>query len=143
MRCAEIMKRNVQTVREADSVQWAAEKMAMANVGFLPVCDEMGRVLGAITDRDITIRSVAKGRAPGGCLVGEVMTRQVVACRPDDTLSDAERLMAQHQKSRVVITDGNGVLMGVISLSDIAENEPARRTAKTLRQVAAREAPHA
>ena len=143
MRCAEIMKRYVQAVSEEDSIKWAAEKMALANVGFLPVCDAAGRVLGAITDRDIAIRAVAKGLPPADCRVGEIMTRQVVACRPDDDLTDAERVMAQHQKSRLLITDAEGNLCGVISLSDIVETEPARRVVKTLREVAAREAPHA
>ena len=62
-------------------------------------------------------------------------------CRPTDDLATAERLMAQHQISRIVIADERGTLMGVISLSDLAERASARRAARTLRAVAAREAP--
>jgi CBS domain-containing protein len=135
------MKQYVQTVGEDDTIRWAAEKMAMANVGFLPVCDGSGKVLGTITDRDITIRATAKGRVPEECRVGEIMSRQVVACRADDDLEDVERLMAQHQKSRLLVTSESGGLIGVISLSDVAESDSGRRVAKTLREVAAREAP--
>lgn len=68
------------------------------------------------------------------------MTRQVIACRPDDLLSLAEDLMAQNQISRLVITDGEGTLKGVLSLSDLIEHESGGRAARMLRAVAAREA---
>jgi CBS domain-containing protein len=140
MRCIDIMKSHVQTVSVADTVQTAAQKMALANVGFLPVSDGP-TLVGTITDRDITIRAVASGRVPAECTVGEVMTRDIVACQPDDDLTTAEQLMAQTQKARLLVTDERGRLVGVLSLSDIAENEPSRRVARTLREVAAREAP--
>jgi len=139
--CADLMQPNVQIVDEGDTVQHAAELMMLANVGFLPVCDAQRKVVGTITDRDIVLRVVAKGRSPEGRTAGEVMTSPVVACRPDDEVTLAEQLMAQHQVSRLVVTDDNQALRGVISLSDIAEREPARRAARTLRAVAAREAP--
>ena len=71
------------------------------------------------------------------------MSRNVVACRPDDELSVVEQFMAYYQVSRLVISDERDVLVGVISLSDIAEREPAKRAARTMRAVAAREAPPA
>lgn len=141
LRCADVMKREIQTVREEDSVHRAAEKMTLGNIGFLVVCDEARKAIGTLTDRDIVIRVVTKELSPAACRVGDVMTPQVVACRADDKLSLAERFMAQHQVSRLVITDESGAVAGVVSLSDVAEREPARRAAATLRAVAAREAP--
>jgi CBS domain-containing protein len=138
--CADLMKRDVQFVRETDAVQTAVEQMTLRNIGFLPVCDEARHVLGTITDRDVVVRVVARGLAPDTCPVSQAMTRRVVACRPHDELEVAEQLMAQNQVARLVITDESGVLRGVISLSDIVENEPARRALRTLRAVAAREA---
>jgi CBS domain-containing protein len=139
--CAELMKGDVQTLVPDDTVRWAAEKMTWADVGFLPICDLDRHVLGAITDRDIIVRAVAKGRSPEETRVDEVMSNEVVFCRMSDDIAEAERLMSQHQVSRIVVTDGNGVLQGVISLSDLAERASARRAARTLRAVAAREAP--
>jgi CBS domain-containing protein len=138
---ADVMKREVQNVSEDDTVHRAAELMMLANIGFLPVCDRERNVVGTITDRDIVVRAVATGLSFSTSRVGDVMTRQVIACRPDDELTLAEQLMAQHQVSRMVITDDAGKLAGVISLSDVVEHEPARRAARTLRAVAAREAP--
>jgi CBS domain-containing protein len=140
MRCEEIMKRQVQSSGERETLQRVAEKMALSNIGFLPVCDEAGKVLGIITDRDITIRAVAKNRA-GDTAVAEVMTRAVVSCRDSDDLAVAEQRMIQHRVSRVVVEDGEGRLCGIISLSDLAEREPGRRAAIVLREVASREAP--
>jgi CBS domain-containing protein len=141
--CRDLMKANVQTTAEDDTLDRAAEKMALANVGFLPVCDEARRVVGTITDRDIVVRAVADGAIPTARRVAEVMTPGVISCRPSDDLDSAERLMVQNQISRLVITDERGTLCGVISLSDLAEREPTPRAARILRAVAAREAPRA
>ena len=145
MRCADVMKTEVQTLGPNDSAQWACEKMTSADVGFLPVCDADRRVIGVITDRDIVVRVVAKGISPENARIGDCMTDSVVMCGPTDDLAEAERLMAQHQISRIVIADGiadgRRTLMGVISLSDLSERGSVRRAARTLRAVAAREAP--
>jgi CBS domain-containing protein len=139
MLCQDVMKRNVEFVAEHETVQAAAFKMMNANVGFLPVCDRRGRVRGTITDRDIAIRACAADRRPSETTVGEVMTREVVACRPTDPLHEAERLMGERHKSRLIITDPKGYLRGVISLSDIAVSEENGQAAQTLREVASRE----
>ncbi len=137
MRCEDLMRRPVEFALPGQSVTAAARKMRDANVGFLPVCDPDGRVVGAVTDRDITVRACAAERA-GEATVGEVMTREVVACRPADEVARAEELMAQHHKSRIVVTDREGKLAGVISLADVARaDEP--RAAETLRVVVERE----
>jgi CBS domain-containing protein len=140
MICQEIMKRELQTIDEASSIQIAAEKMATTNVGFLPVCDPSGRALGTITDRDITVRAVARGKAPASTSVGEVMSREVISCRETDDLAVAEQQMVQHHKSRILVVDESGRLKGVISLSDLAQRDPERRAAVVLRGVSAREA---
>ncbi|WP_441287647.1 CBS domain-containing protein [Sorangium sp. KYC3313] len=139
MLCKEIMKQDIQSVLADDTIQTAARKMRDANIGFLPVCDSAGRVLGALTDRDLAIRVLAHSR-PLSTKAGDVMTRGVVACRPDDDVQRAEQLMGQHHKSRVLCTEADGRLVGIISLSDIAQSEDDRHTAQTVRRVTEREA---
>jgi len=142
MRCEEIMKRDVECVTPSDQVQVAARRMRDANVGFLPVCDPSRKVLGAITDRDIAVRIVADGRPPTTA-IGDVMTREVVACRPEDDVRRAEELMGKQHKSRMIVADEQWRLLGVISLSDIAQVEDASRASQTMKQVTEREArPH-
>jgi CBS domain-containing protein len=136
--CKEIMKQSVQCAMADDTIQAAARKMRDANVGFLPVCDSSFRVLGTLTDRDLALRVLAENR-PLTTKTGDVMTREVVACRPDDDVLRAEQLMAQHHKSRVLCTEADGRLVGVISLSDIAQSEEDRNAAYTMRRVTERE----
>jgi CBS domain-containing protein len=133
----ELMRREPQYVLSHDTCRTAARKMRDENIGFLPVCDADHRVLGTITDRDIAIRVVAGGlqaEAP----VGDVMSREVVACHPEDDLARAEQLMAASQKSRLVVLDEQGRLEGVVSLSDVAEHDAAH-AADTIARVSKRE----
>jgi CBS domain-containing protein len=139
MRCEDIMKRDVECVGTQDTVQDAARRMREANVGFLPVCDSGNKVLGTVTDRDLAIRVLAEGKA-STAPVGEVMSREVIACRPGDDLSRAEDLLAAHKKSRIICTDESGRLAGVISLSDVAQYDQ-ERIGVTMREVTEREAP--
>ena len=138
MLCEELMKRDVECISLRDPVDDAARRMRDGNVGFLPVCDQSKKVVGTLTDRDIAVRLVA-GKKPVTTYVEDIMTREVVACNPKDDLQKAEQLMAKNHKSRIMCLDGGGRLLGVISLSDIAQREQARAW-DTLRQVSEREA---
>lgn len=138
MKCLDIMKTDIECVSADTSIQAAARKMRDQNVGFLPVCDEGMRVSGTVTDRDLAIRALAEGRPPA-TPVASLMSIDVIACRPDDPLSYARELMAQHHKSRIMCLSANGRLEGVISLSDIAQLDEVAGL-DTLRQVSSREA---
>ncbi len=139
MQCAEVMKSDVVTVNPGDTVHIAARRMRDADVGFLPVCDGEGKVLGTLTDRDVAIRLVADDLPGATCTVENIMSREVIACRPADEIAHVEQLMAEYRKSRILVTDEAGRLFGVISLSDVARLEGPRRTATTMRRVASRE----
>lgn len=139
MRCEDIMKRDVKCLGPHDTVQSAARAMRQENVGFLPVCDASMKALGTITDRDLTIRVLADGRA-ADTRIQDVMTKEVVSCRANEELSRAEDLMAQNRKSRCMCTDDSGKLIGVISLADLAKRGDEARAAETMRGVSEREA---
>jgi CBS domain-containing protein len=136
MRCEEIMKKDVKCVSPRDTVEDAAALMRDEKVGFLPVCDESRKVLGTLTDRDIAVRLVASKR-PASSFVEDIMSREVVACRPSEDTREALRLMAENHKSRIMCCDEDGAIVGVISLSDIAQHE--KGALETLRQVSERE----
>ena len=138
MLCEEIMKRDVECLLAQDTAQEAAKKMRDTNVGFLPVCDPGGKVVGTLTDRDLALRLVAENRS-STVVAAEIMTREVVACRPSDDIAKAEQVMGQKHKSRILCIDEQGKLRGVISLSDIAQHEDAARVGQTVKQVTERE----
>jgi CBS domain-containing protein len=139
MLCEDIMKTDVESVSPIDTIEDAARKMRDENLGFLPVCDETRQVLGTITDRDIAIRGVAES-LPGTTPVEDVMTSEVVSCSPKDTVDTALQLMAENHKSRIMCLDDEGRLIGIISLSDIAQL--VGDASETLRQVSDRETPN-
>src|SRR5262245_24221872 len=86
MRCEQIMKRNIECVTSQDNVQAAARKMRDQNIGFLPVCENGQKVVGTVTDRDVVLRACAEDRLPSSTRIADVMTREVIACRPTDDL---------------------------------------------------------
>ena len=137
MRCEEIMKRKVECLSPKETVQNAAKRMRETNTGFLPICDGGGRVLGTLTDRDITVRLVAENRSANDP-VDSIMSTEVIACRPNDDLRRAAEMMGKHRKSRILVMD-DGKLVGVISLSDIAHVD-AKNAAVAMSQVTMREA---
>jgi len=129
MQCLQVMKHDFEYVTPHDNVHTAARKMRDRGIGFLPVCDEDRRPIGALTDRDIAIRVAADDARPSNVGVGEVMTAEVVTCSPQDDLRVAEERMASRRKCRIMCVDDDGRLVGVISLSDVIERETDDRLA--------------
>jgi len=138
MLCRDVMKTVVFTCHAGDPVAECARTMRDHNLGFLPVLDDDGRVIGVVTDRDLALRILALGASPDAP-VGPVMTREVIWCRPLDELRSAEAQMAGARKSRLVVMDDDGSCAGVISLSDIAHADSLARAGQVLSAVTRRE----
>lgn len=135
------MKKEAQRLRPEDDCLYAARLMAERNTGFLPVCDRAGVVVGVLTDRDLVLRVMAKNVPPGSVPVEQVMSRDVISCRPDDDLRRCEGLMATYRKARLPVCDESGRLVGVLSLSDVAQADRSVEAGAVLREVTARESP--
>ena len=119
MRVSELMTAQPQTIAPDESVRHAAELMDRLDIGVLPVCDG-DRLVGVVTDRDITVRAIAIGSPPDSTSVSEVMTDDVRWVSQDDDTADAEELMAGAQIRRVPVIDANKRLVGILSLGDLA-----------------------
>jgi len=139
MRCEEVMTREVECLKSTDTVADAARRMSELDVGFLPVCRLDGAPVGTLTDRDIVLRAVALQRSYTTA-VDEVMTPDVVACRPDDDVTRAEQLMRINQISRILCVDDDGRIAGVISLADISQYEIEGEAGKLLADLKGSEA---
>jgi len=90
---AEIMTTDVQLIGPQDSLQQAAQLMDQLNVGSLPVC-EGRRLIGMVTDRDMTVRGTAAGLVPAQARVSEVMTVGVQWCTEDRDTAEVMKTMA-------------------------------------------------
>jgi CBS domain-containing protein len=120
MKLSSIMTGGIETIPPQATLAEAAKKMASQDIGSLPVCAGRRQVVGIITDRDITVRAVARGMDPNHTRVEEVMTRDVLSCSSDAEVEDACQLMEKRQVRRLLVTDGNDTPVGIVSLGDIA-----------------------
>jgi CBS domain-containing protein len=133
------MKSEVETFRAHDTVLDIARRMRDVNIGFVPICDADGHPVGTLTDRDIALRVCCGDRRASETRAEEVMSRESITCRETDGIERAEELMARHHKGRMMVVDEDGRLVGVISLSDIVDEEDDERAAETCRLVSERE----
>lgn len=101
----------------------AARLMRARHVGCLVVVEEAAPgetlVVGILTDRDIAMSVVAADRDPHGLRVGDVMTRDVVTAREQDSLLDLLACMRRRKVRRIPVVGARDVLVGVVALDDV------------------------
>lgn len=119
MKLKDIMSTEVEIVRPDASIQEAAEKMRSLDVGALPVCDGR-RLIGIITDRDITIRATAAGGDPKTTVVRDYLSSEPVYGFEDQDVEDAQTLMEQKQIRRLPVMSRDEELVGIVALGDLA-----------------------
>ena len=120
MKLNEVMTDWVEVVHPEAKLVEAARKMKDLNIGSLPVCDGK-KLLGMITDRDITVRAVAGSQELSRLTVQEVMTPDVVYCFDDQDVEKAAQIMADNQLRRLpVLSRTDHQLVGIVALADLA-----------------------
>ncbi|WIM09196.1 CBS domain-containing protein [Enhydrobacter sp.] len=118
MQVSDVMTRGITTVSPYASVCGAARTMDRLNVGALPVCSGE-RLVGIVTDRDITVRSTAAGDSPHATRVCDVMSDDVCWCYDDTPVDAAEDRMGRLQVRRLPVVDRGRRLVGMVSLGDL------------------------
>ena len=118
-RIADVMTRSPRVIQPDATIADAALMMRRLDIGALPVCDG-ARLIGMLTDRDITLRSTADGRDPHLTPVRDVMSPGVAWATEDDPVEAAARIMREHRIRRLPIVDERHTLVGVVSLGDLA-----------------------
>jgi signal-transduction protein with cAMP-binding, CBS, and nucleotidyltransferase domain len=135
------MNMNLQWVSAEASVAEAARIMRDRSIGFLLLWGpQPGKLAGVVTDRDVAIRCCAEGKRPDDVKVAEIATKEIVKCDHEESVKAAEDRMIESEKSRLVIVDEIGQVVGVLSLTDILYRDRTGRAVKTARGVLAREA---
>lgn len=119
---SDIMTRNVSVIPPQESLRAAAQRMKELDIGVLPVCDGE-RLLGMLTDRDITIRGVADGLDSESACVSDVMSPNVEFCTADQDSEEVMRLMGDKQIRRLPVVDTDKKLVGIVSLGDLATRQ--------------------
>jgi len=131
----EIMTRDPGVVSPGETLEQAARIMEVLDVGPVPVC-EGKRVVGMLTDRDITVRATAAGCDPKTTLVSDAMSQDVVSCYEDQDVQEAAGLMKEKQIRRLLVLNRADDLVGIVSLGDLAiEAEDKGQPGDVLRKV--------
>ena len=107
--------------------------MREAHIGSLPITDDE-KLVGIITDRDITTRVVAEAADPKTTSVGDVYSRDLISVAPDRDLEEALQLMARHQVRRLPVVE-NGRLVGIVAQADIALRENEKKTGELVEAI--------
>jgi CBS domain-containing protein len=119
MKIRDILTKNPEVIRPDATICEAARKMKQLDIGVLPVCDGE-RLVGCLTDRDLTIRAIAEGCDPFSTKVREVMTPEIFYCFEDDDLDAAAEIMEDKQIRRLPVISRNKRLVGIITVGDLA-----------------------
>lgn len=120
---SEVMTRDVRIASPDDTLESAARLMEEQDFGSLPVA-ENDRLVGMVTDRDITIRAVARGKIPGESTVREIMSSDVKYVYDDESVTDVANVMGDLHIRRLPVLTRDKRLVGIVSLGDLALTKP-------------------
>ena len=137
-KCNEVMTKKPFCCLPDDLASDAAELMKKEHVGSIPIIeDEQTRKLvGIVTDRDLTIRIVAEGLDAKSTKVESIMTRNVVTCSAEDDLQKAVDTMSKHQLRRIPVVDEDNKILGIIAQADVAIHfDHPKRTAAMVKEI--------
>ncbi|HLA11020.1 MAG TPA: CBS domain-containing protein [Pyrinomonadaceae bacterium] len=119
MKVKEVMTANPKACTLTDSLAEAAALMWENDCGILPVLAEGGKVVGLVTDRDICMAGVLRGRQLANIAVKDTISGEVFVCRRDDDVRTALKTMKENKVRRLPVVEADGSLSGVLSLNDI------------------------
>jgi CBS domain-containing protein len=130
MKVSDMMTRDISVTNPDQTVKEAAAVMARHDIGALPV-GEHDRLVGMITDRDIAVRGIARGKGPD-TKVREVMTGDVKYVFEDEEVEDVAQNMADIQVRRVPVVNRDKRLVGILALGDLARSRAVKHAIRAL-----------
>jgi CBS domain-containing protein len=130
----DVMTENPRSITVDQPVVEAARIMRDEDVGLVPIV-EGDRLVGTVTDRDITVRVVAENRDPSSTTVREVASTDLVTVDPQQELDEALRLMAEHQVRRLPVVEEDGRLVGIVAQADVARHGDDRQTGQVVEKI--------
>jgi len=134
MKCSEVMKHDLPTVRFEDSLQSVALTMLQRSVSFVPVIDSEHRLVGAVTERALVAHVVAAGRPSLDIKAGNV-SHELPTVGPDEEHTAAEAKMSALQIPRAAVVDAFGHLLGVVTLTSLAEKVGSQEAGNLLKSL--------
>jgi CBS domain-containing protein len=115
----ELMKKDPIKLSGSAPVIDAARQMHDASVGAV-IVEDSGKLVGIVTDRDITVRVVAQGKDPTKTQLAEICSNKLTTLSPDDGIDRAEQIMREKSVRRVPVVDKDNRPVGIVTLGDLA-----------------------
>jgi CBS domain-containing protein len=128
MKVQQIMTHHISSCRPDDTLDVPGRLMWEQDCGCVPVVQDTDagrRLVAMLTDRDIAMAATTTGRPLQQISVKHAMSRDLCSCHPNDPVSLALKILEQRQLHRLPVVNGDGDLVGMLSLADIARE--ARR----------------
>lgn len=136
MKVRDVMHRGLTCVEPGTHVKDIAQRMRDDDIGAVVVKTD-GRLVGVVTDRDITCRVLADGASISKVTAQDIMTKDVVCCSPDDDVAIAVEVMEKKKIRRLPVMDGHQTAIGMLSLGDISHKVSKELSGDVLRAVSA------
>jgi CBS domain-containing protein len=133
MKVNEMMTHDVKLASPDDTIEQAAKMMAKIDAGAIPVGDH-DQLVGMITDRDMAVRALAKGKGPR-TKIRDVMTDEVLYCFEDEEVDHVARNMSEVKVRRLPVVNREKRLIGIVSLGDVASEQGGKATGRTLNHI--------
>ncbi|HEX7286069.1 MAG TPA: CBS domain-containing protein [Candidatus Angelobacter sp.] len=142
MKVREIMSANPVCCLPEDTVQKVAATLRDQDIGAVPVVLDQGsrKLVGVITDRDLCCRVLANGANAATTRIDRIFSSNPVTCREGENVSHCEQLMQEHQVRRVVVVDGEGRCIGIVTQADLALKEKPEKVSKVVAAISKRTA---
>jgi CBS domain-containing protein len=137
-KCSDVMTKNPVCSLPNDGVVKVARLMQSKDIGSVPIIEneQNKKLVGIVTDRDLALKVVAKGRDPKSATAEDVMTRKVVTCQAGDKVQVALDVMAEHQLRRIPVVDSNNAIVGIIAQADVATRvDKPEKTAELVKDI--------
>jgi CBS domain-containing protein len=136
MKVKSSMHKGVEWVSPDTPVKVLANIMREQDIGAIPI-GENDRLIGMVTDRDVTVRAVANGIDVSALTAKDIMTKGIIWCRDGDDVSHAANIMQSKQIRRLPVIDKNKRMVGILSLGDLSHAASQRTAAAVTKAVSA------
>lgn len=132
MKVKDVMHKGATCVEPGTPIKDIAMRMRDEDIGAIPIKTD-GKLVGMVTDRDITCRALADSGKVAEMTAKDVMSKDVICCSPDDDIETAIQRMEVNHIRRLAVTDADKAIVGMLSLGDISHKVGKSRSGNVLR----------
>lgn len=132
MKVNDVMTENVGFCRENDNLGKAVELMWQKDCGMIPVLNRDDRVIGVVTDRDVSVALTTRNQLPSDIAVKDLIIGKTITCTKKDSIKNVLKKMSKHQIKRIPVVKKKGKLVGMVSINDLLQMKNSKRFEKQI-----------